>query len=248
MAENDIGDWFRNIPIVSRWWFVLSIVFPLLGRIGLLHPYYMVLSFDFVFYKFQIWRLLTCIVFFPLSPMTGFHYLINLYFLYSYSTRLESGIFDGRPADYLFLLIFNAVALICLGFAMNLMLLMDAMILSVLYIWCQLNKDQIVSFWFGTQFKAMYLPWVLAAFNMILGQGGLMEIIGIFVGHIYFFLMFKYPQDFGGRRLLTTPSFFYNYLPNRRGGVAGFGQAPAARREPPNRAVGFPGNGNRLGE
>ena len=30
---------------------------------------------------------------------------------------------------------------------------MDPMVLSVLYVWCQLNKDQIVSFWFGTQFK-----------------------------------------------------------------------------------------------
>ena len=32
-------------------------------------------------------------------------------------------------------------------------LLLDPMILSVLYVWCQLNKDQIVQFWFGTQFK-----------------------------------------------------------------------------------------------
>ena len=30
---------------------------------------------------------------------------------------------------------------------------MDPMIISVLYIWCQLNKDTIVNFWFGTQFK-----------------------------------------------------------------------------------------------
>lgn len=247
MAENDIGDWFRGIPIVTRWWFVLSIVFPLLGRIGLLHPYYMILDFELVVYKFQVWRLITSIIYFPLGPGTGFHYLINLYFLYSYSTRLESGIFDGRPADFLFLLIFNAIALILLGFALSLRLLMDAMILGVLYIWCQLNKDTIVSFWFGTQFKAMYLPWVLAAFNMILGQGGLMEIMGIFVGHLYFFLMFKYPQDFGGRRFLTTPSFLYKYLPNRRGGVAGFGQAPASRRQPDDRGGRFPGGGNRLG-
>jgi hypothetical protein len=25
-----------------------------------------------------------------------------------------------------------------------------------------------VNFWFGTQFKAMYLPWVLFAFNLII--------------------------------------------------------------------------------
>lgn len=30
---------------------------------------------------------------------------------------------------------------------------MDPLVLSVLYVWCQLNKDVIVSFWFGTQFK-----------------------------------------------------------------------------------------------
>ena len=50
-------------------------------------------------------------------------------------------------------------------------LLMVPMVLSVLYVWCQLNKDVIVSFWFGTQFKAMYLPWVLFAFNLIISGG-----------------------------------------------------------------------------
>jgi derlin-1 len=34
-----------------------------------------------------------------------------------------------------------------------------------------------------------------------------MELFGIVVGHLYFFLMFKYPQDFGGARLLQVPSF-----------------------------------------
>ena len=43
-------------------------------------------------------------------------------------------------------------------------------------------------------------------------------------------------------------SFRYKYLPNRQGGVAGFGQAPAARRQPDNRGGGFPGGGNRLGD
>jgi len=183
-------------------------------------------------------------------PQTGFHYLINLYFLYSYSTRLETGVFDGRPADYLFMLTFNWICLVIIGFLAEIMLLMDPMILSVLYVWCQLNKDQIVSFWFGTQFKAMYLPWVLVAFNMIIRGGGLNEILGILVGHLYFFLMFKYPQDFGGRTFLSTPQFLYKYFPNRRGGVAGFGQAPATRRRPDDNNGGGRhawGQGNTLG-
>lgn len=230
MAENDIGDWFRSIPLISKWWFSLSIILPLLGRIGLINGFYMVLDFGLVVYNFQFWRIATCFVFYPISPQTGFHYLMNLYFLYSYSTRLETGLFDGRPADYLFMILFNCIILLIIGFLVPLRLLMDPLVLSVLYVWCQVNKDMIVQFWFGMQFKAMYLPWVLAVFNMILQGGGFMELIGIFVGHLYFFLMFKYPQDFGGRRFLTTPSILYKYLPNRQGGVSGFGMAPSSRR------------------
>ena len=64
-------------------------------------------------------------------------------------------------------------------------------------------------------FQAMYLPWVLFAFNMIIAGGGIMELIGILIGHMYFFLMFKYPQDFGGPSLLSTPQFMYNWFPNQ---------------------------------
>lgn len=83
---------------------------------------------------------------------------------------------------------------------------MDPMVLSVLYIWCQLNKEQIVSFWFGTRFKAGYFPWVLFAINLVISGGGLHELIGILVGHLYFFLNFQYPQE-GGRQLLYVPTF-----------------------------------------
>lgn len=87
--------------------------------------------------------------------------------------------------------------------------LMDPMVLSVLYIWCQLNKDTIVSFWFGTQFKAMYLPWVLLLFNLVIAGGGTMEFVGIVVGHLYFFLAMQYPQEFGGPMWLNTPQILY---------------------------------------
>lgn len=36
-------------------------------------------------------------------------------------------------------------------------LLMDPLVLSVLYVWCQVNKDTIVQFWFGMQFKVRVL-------------------------------------------------------------------------------------------
>ena len=45
----------------------------------------------------------------------------------------------------------------------------------------------------------------------LFSSSGIMELIGIFVGHLYFFLMFKYPQDFGGQRFLSTPSILYDF-------------------------------------
>jgi len=33
-----------------------------------------------------------------------------------------------------------------------------------------------------------------------------MELVGILIGHLYYFLMFKYPLEFGGPALLSTPS------------------------------------------
>ena len=38
---------------------------------------------------------------------------------------------------------------------------MVTMVICVIYIWCQLNKEVVMSFWFGAQFKAMNMPWVI---------------------------------------------------------------------------------------
>ncbi|XP_015602202.1 derlin-1 [Cephus cinctus] len=226
---SDVRNWFNSLPIFTRYWLLLTGVFTLLGRFGILSPLLLRLQYDRFVHNFEIWRAATSVFYYPLNPATGFHFLINCYFLYNYSLRLERGEFDGRPADYFFMLLFNWICCVVAGLLGNFELLMDPMILSVLYVWCQLNKDTIVNFWFGTQFKAMYLPWVLFAFNMIIAGGGMLELVGILVGHLYFFLKFKFPQEFGGRDLLSTPVFLESYFPPQRGGIRGFGTAPTQR-------------------
>lgn len=233
----DIGDWFQTVPFFTRYWLAGTLGLSILGRFGLISPYYLILLYE-PLKNFQIWRPLTAVLFYPLSPATGFHFLINCYFLYNYSKMLETGVYLGRAADYCFLLIFNWICCVVVGLIAEIPLLMDPMVLSVLYIWCQLHKDVTVNFWFGTRFKAMYLPWVLLAFNVIISGGGIMEIVGILVGHLYFFLAYKYPQDFGGSSLLTTPSILKYYFPNTPGGVHGFGVPPDSRAPNPPRPTG----------
>ncbi|MCP9258012.1 Derlin-1 [Dirofilaria immitis] len=171
-----------------------------------------------------IWRPLTALFYYPLTPSSGFHWLLMLYFLYNYSRGIETGLFDGRPADYLSMLIFNWIICTIICLAAGVLFLLEPMVLSVLYVWCQMNRDQIVQFWFGTQFKAMYLPWILVGFNMILRGGGMNELIGIL--------------DFGGRAFLRTPQILYNWFPSRTNVVHGFGQAPSYRTDVGDRGAG----------
>ncbi|KAK6051272.1 derlin-1 domain protein [Cooperia oncophora] len=85
----------------------------------------------------------------------------------------------------------------------------------------------------------MYLPWILCAFNAVLRGGGMNELLGILVGHTYYFLAFDYPLQHGGASFLQTPQFLYNFLPNEEGGVHGFG----AERVNQRRAGGAQGGG-----
>ncbi|XP_068178939.1 derlin-1 [Antennarius striatus] len=235
---SDIGDWFRSIPPITRTWFGASVAFPLIGVLGLVHFSNFLLIPELVFNRFQLWRPLTATFYFP----TGFLYLVNLYFLYQYSTRLETGVFDTRPADYVFMLLFNWICILITGLLINMRLLMIPLIMSVLYVWAQFNKDMIVTFWFGTRFKAHYLPWVILMFNFVIGGSFVNELTGNLVGHLYYFLMFKYPIDLGGRSFISTPDILYRYFPNRRGGVSGFG-VPPTRRPAAQEPVGGGGGG-----
>lgn len=52
MAE--IADWFRSLPVFTRYWFGLSVVFPVLGRFRLVNPQHLVLSYDHFVRGFQV--------------------------------------------------------------------------------------------------------------------------------------------------------------------------------------------------
>ena len=52
---------------------------------------------------------------------------------------------------------------VIVSIALGIPYLMDPMVMSVLYVWCQINRDEVVGFWFGVQ----YLPWMLFGLNFL---------------------------------------------------------------------------------
>uniref|UniRef100_A0A182PG21 sn-1-specific diacylglycerol lipase ABHD11 n=1 Tax=Anopheles epiroticus TaxID=199890 RepID=A0A182PG21_9DIPT len=227
---SDFQTWYKQVPPFTRIWLSATVGISLLAKIGILPIGYLILQFAPFFYKLQLWRPMTAVLFYPLNPGTGFHFMMNCYFLYNYSLRLETDHYKQKPGDYMYMLFFNWILCVIVGLVMELPILMDPMVLSVLYVWCKLNKDVIVNFWFGMRFKAMYLPWVLLGMNMILSSGSIFSLVGIFVGHAYYFLKFSYPSELGGPALIETPFFIKRYFPDVQGGTHGFGIPPVGQR------------------
>ena len=81
-----------------------------------------------------------------------------------------------------------------------------------------------MSFFGLLTFQAPYLPWVLFAFSLLLGNSVIVDILGgrtmtsqighycfslpgITVGHIYYFLEDVFPHKPGGFHILKTPGF-----------------------------------------
>ena len=62
MASNDIGDWYRNIPLVTKYWFTGSVIFPLLGRFGFVSIATLMLDYESLIYGFQVTLLLQSVL------------------------------------------------------------------------------------------------------------------------------------------------------------------------------------------
>lgn len=54
---SDLGDWFRSIPFITRYWFAAAIAVPLFGKLGLISPVYLFLWPDAFINRFQVGEL-----------------------------------------------------------------------------------------------------------------------------------------------------------------------------------------------
>ena len=80
----------------------------------------------------------------------------------------------------------------------------------MVYVWARRNPYVRMSFLGLFSFNAPYLPWVLLSFSVVLGNSATIDLIGIIVGHVYYFLEDVYPRiaDIRGwqvRRWLAAP-------------------------------------------
>jgi len=219
---NGIEQWWNSLPIVTKYLFALSFGLTLGANFGLVNPGLITLDFTRIFKGFEIWRIVTCFFY---HGSLGFSFLIHMLFLVRYGQSLEQTTFSGRTADFVFFLLFGSFFLLFISYFMSFKILGMPLIMMIIYLWSRKNPNINMSFMFGIQFQSFYFPWVLVAFNLLMGGRPIPELMGIIVGHIYFFLEDIYPNT-SGIRLIKTPKFLYNVFPPINAPSAGSNQQP----------------------
>ena len=189
----------------------------------------------------QIWRLVTPFIFFGKFSL-GF--IFQIYLLFNYSKGLEQnpypsggGTHEGNLADLVTMLVVGMAQLLVMGWAIGVPFLGSSLVFMILYVWSKRNPDATARMpMFGVKFKATYLPWVMLAFGVLLGNSPVFDLMGIAAGHVYYFLVEVLPAaegPMGGKKWLYTPEFLSNALgvvPSHYGAAQRMGGGGGAAR------------------
>lgn len=195
---------YQEIPVITRYYLTACVITTLLVQLGFITPFQLYFNPTLIVQQLQIWRLFTTFLFFGYF---GFSFIFNVTFTYKYCSMLEEGSFRGRTADFFYMLLFGGVCMTVIALFVNLLFLGHAFTIMLVYIWSRRNPWARMNFFGLITFQAPFLPWVLLGFSFILGGEVLTDLMGISVGHIYYFLEDVAPNITGGYRFLKTPGF-----------------------------------------
>jgi Derlin-2/3 len=213
----DLLGWYHEIPLISRLYLTGAFAITTACFLDLVSPLTLYYNYDLIVAKSQYWRLITSFLFFGTFSLD---FVFHMYFVVRYCRLLEEGSFRGRPADFLCLfiygMIFMLIAATFFEHFTKIKFLGHPLTFMMVYLWSRdpENAHIQMSFLGIVQFTAPYLPWVLLAFSLLIGNPVEMDVLGIIAGHIYYFLDFIYPQvaqlrGWTIKKLVFTPPFLH---------------------------------------
>ncbi|KAL1825433.1 hypothetical protein DCAR_0313606 [Daucus carota subsp. sativus] len=235
------GEWYNSLPPISKAYGTLCLATTIAVQIGVLAPGFIALAYEYVFYRFQVWRLFTNFFF-----LGGFsiNFGIRLLMLARYGVQLENGPFQRRTADFLWMMIFGALTLLALsaipGFQSY--FLGISLVFMLLYVWSREFPTGNINIYGLVTLKAFYLPWAMLAMDVIFGSPLVPDLLGILAGHLYYFLTVLHPLA-GGKTMLQTPMWVHKIVARWR-----IGAPPTTRAEPDRSgSTAFRGRSYRVG-
>lgn len=204
MAYQTFLQEYMQIPIVTRVYTTACVITTLCVHLDIVSPFQLYFNPTLILRHYQLWRLATTFLFFG---TIGFNFLFNMTFTYRYCRMLEEGSFRGKSSDFIMMFLFGGALMTIFAFFVNLLFLGQAFTIMLVYVWSRRNPFIRMNFFGILNFLAPYLPWALLSFSVILGNTIWVDLMGMAVGHIYYFLEDVFPRQRGGFRILKTPLF-----------------------------------------
>lgn len=216
-ANNDFFGWYHEIPLISRLYLTAAVGTSTACFLDLVSPLTLYYNFDLIVSKGQYWRLITSFLFFGSFSLD---FMFHMYFVVRYCRLLEEGSFRGRQADFIVMLFYGATLMVfstlCFDSFSRIKFLGHPLTFMMVYLWARDPDNSYIrmSFFGVLTFSAPYLPWVLLAFSLLLGNPVEMDFLGIMVGHTYYFFDSVYPKvaalrGWKWKKLIVTPSILH---------------------------------------
>ncbi|KAL6321710.1 hypothetical protein AAG906_031220 [Vitis piasezkii] len=184
------AEYYRSLPPVSKVYGVACLLTTTAYYLQLYSPWNIALSYELVFKRFQVWRLVTNFFF-----LGHFHFPLHF-----------RGPFDKRTADYVWMLISGALSLLVMAVVPYLWsrFMGASLVFMIVYVWGREFPNAQLNFYGLVSFKGFYLPWIYLTVDLLLGNPLKPDILGMVAGHLYYFLTVLHPLA-GGKNILKTP-------------------------------------------
>ncbi|KAL0212817.1 hypothetical protein RCL1_006443 [Eukaryota sp. TZLM3-RCL] len=198
--ENVFLNFVNSIPPITRALFVLLIATFFAVLFNVVNQYDLFFTPTLAFKKLQLWRLFTTFTFIGTDLLSV---VFTLFTLYRTAITLEQQSYQGRPEDMLWMLLIGISIFLVAGWIFVIPFLFHSLFFYLLYIWSRRNPRQAVNFLF-IPMPAPYLPYVMVLVNFAMGGSVLPMIIGLLVGHVYYYFADVLPVQ-TGRIYIATP-------------------------------------------
>lgn len=205
-----VEEWFFSVPVVTRTLLTAMGLTTLLCHLKVVSPLTLVFRWDYVVGRRQWWRLVTTFLY---SGPFSLNFVLNLYFLSSYARMLEEGTFRRRTADFIWLILLGACSILFLDVmvpSQSIRFLNPALTSMIVYIWARRHPTVRMNLMGLLTFQAPFLPFVMLALNFLLGGSVRSEIMGMLLGHFYYYFEFVWPSIVRREiHFLRAPAFFH---------------------------------------
>ncbi len=240
MDANTPEQWYRNLPVLTRYGLTVIFATTVLVQLEILNPQLIILHWPLVWSNLQLWRLFTCVFFF--GPFS-FNLVFQLYFFTSFSSKLERNeVFTQTPGEYLLFLVFQILLLsvlsLILAYPTGLPMLGPSLVFGIIYYWSRREPYAELSF-FSFNIKGYQFPFALLFFQMLMGGSIWGDLLGLGSGHIYYYLKEVLPQEYG-HSWIKAPAFLQRF-------AVDYLNAPRPAGGMPHQNRNFGGGGQRLG-